>query len=393
MIDAIFIAQTGLKGFESGLRAIAHNTANINTPGFKGSTTRFSDLFYGQSGLSGNLARFGQFGNGLCTLGTTLNFQQGQLQNTGNPLDLAIGGQGFFTLRDSNGNIHYTQDGQFKFDSDSNLVSVTTGEQVMGLDAGGNLVPISLTNLQTNAARATSTITFSGNLSSSATTHTIGSVTVIDSAGTSHSLSVNLTPVVGTPGSWTATVMDGTTTVGTGNLVFQNGLPTAGSNTISLTYTPNGGAAIPLTLDFSTNVTSFDSGSSSSLVVARQNGFGIGVLTQATFDAAGTLVLTYSNGQTVRSRQLALGQFNSDDDVAAIGSNQFEAKNGHAWQVGVAGSGPFGKIQSGQVEMSNVDLSQEFSNLVIMQRGYQACSQVVATSNEMLTTLFGVMTR
>lgn len=392
MIDSISIARSGLMGFGSALRAIANNTANLNTPGFKGSSTQFANMFYGTNSLVGNgNPNFGQFGYGLNTLGTTINFQQGELQSTGNPLDLAIDGQGFFVLRDTNGNIHYTQDGQFKFDSSGTLVSVTTGEQVMSLDSGGNLVPLSLTNLKTSAAQATSTITFSGNLSSTATSNSLGNLTVIDAAGTSHTLTLSFAPVAGTPGSWTTTLSDGTTTVGTATLNFSNGRPTAASAIMSMTYTPTGGTAIPLTLDFSNNVTSFDSGATSTLAVASQNGFGPGTLTKATFDAVGTLVLTYSNGQTVKNRQLALGQFLSEDDVEAVGNNEFAAKNGVRWQIGSAGSGPFGAVRSGQVELSNVDLSQEFSELVIMQRGYQACSQVISTSSDMLTALFGMI--
>lgn len=389
MINAIFIAQTGLRGFENGLRAIAHNTANLNTPGFKGSFNVFTDMFYGRASVFGD-QRFGQLGNGLNSLGTLISFQKGQLQNTGNPLDLAVDGQGFFTLRDANGNLFYTQDGRFTFDASGNLVSVTTGDQVMGRDAGGTLAPISLTNLQTNAPRATTTLTFGGNLSTGASSHTISNLTIIDSSGATHTLTLELTAVSGTPGEWTATLREGTATVGTGTLRFQGGLPVPGSDQLTLTYTPAGGSAMPLTLNFGSNVTSFDSGSTSTLALNRQDGYALGTLNQASFDATGTLVLSYSNGQTVRSRQLALAQFQSEDDAEAVGNNLFQAKAGSQWTLGTAGAGSFGRIQSGQLEMANVDLSQEFSNLVIMQRGYQACSQVVATSSEMLTALFSM---
>lgn len=388
MIDSISIAQTGLQGFQDGLRTIANNTANLNTPGFKGASTQFADMFYGGSS-SGGSWRFGQCGYGVNTLGTSLNFKQGQLQSTDNALDLAIDGKGFFTLRDSSGNIHYSKDGQFKFNSDGVLISSTTGEEVLALD-GGALTNISLTNLRTNPAKATSTITFTGNLSSSATTNTISNVTVIDSAGSSHSLSLVFTPVSGSSNTWTVALMDGTTSVGSGTIAFSGGQPVSGSNSVAVTYTPTGGTAVALTLDFSSNVTSYDSGSSSSLAVASQNGYSAGTLTKETFDGTGTLVLTYSNGQTVKSKQLALGQFRSEDDVESVGNNEFGVKNGHAWQVGVASTGEFGAIQSGEVEMSNVDLSKEFSSLVIMQRGYQACSQVVSTASEMLTSLYGM---
>ncbi len=394
MIDSISIAETGLQGFEQGLRSIANNTANLNTPGYKGSTTQFADMPYGTSTATGGSgAAFGQLGHGLNTLGTTLSFTQGQLQNTGNALDLAVDGEGFFVLADANGATHYTKDGQFKFDSSGTLVSVATGEKVMLSDGSGSLQSVSLTSLQTSPAKATSTITFTGNLSSTATTAAISNVTVIDAAGTSHTLALSFAPVTGTPGNWTATLKDGTTTVGTATLSFANGVVTTGSGKLLFSYKPADGAAMPLTLDFSSNVTSYDTGTSSTLAIANQDGYGVGSLTKEAFDSTGTLILSYSNGQTVRKGQLALAQFNSPDDVEAIGNNEFAAKGSAAWQTGVAGTGRFGNVQAGMVEMSNVDLSQEFSNLVIMQRGYQACSQVVSTASDMLTALFGIASK
>lgn len=395
MLDSIYVAMTGLHGFEDGLRVISNNTTNMNTPGFKGSSLQFTDLFYSTKGLGGQSGEqtASQFGYGLNTVGTVLNFQQGQLQTTGNDLDVAINGQGLFVLRAADGTIHYTRDGQFKFNTDGNLISTATNEQVMALDSSGNLTPISIAALRSNPAKATSTVTFSGNLSSTSTGQTVGSISVIDASGSTHTLSAKLAPVSGKSGSWTVTLLDGTTTVGSGTIAFLNGQPDPAHSTVAVTYTPSGKAAIPLTLDFSKNVTSFDSGSQSTVAVASQDGYGVGSLTKATFDATGTLVLTYSNGQTVKPAQLALGRFNSLDAVNAVGSNEYEVANGAAWETGTAGSGAFGTLQSGSVELSNVDLSQEFSNLVIMQRGYQASSQVVSTANDMLATLFSMRTQ
>ncbi|GAB7541616.1 flagellar hook protein FlgE [Cupriavidus sp. 8B] len=391
MLDSIYIAMTGLHGYEKGLRVISNDTANMNTPGFKRSSLQFSDLFYSSGNTGGQNGQYaGQFGFGLNTLGTVLNFQQGQMQNTGNDLDVAVDGQGLFVLKGEGGSVHYSRDGQFKFNTDGDLVSTTTGERVMGLDATGSLSAISIASLKTSAAKATSTISFSGNLSSTATSQTVGSVTVIDAAGSTHSLSVKLVPVTGNTGSWTVTLQDGTTTVGTGTIGFINGQPDPAHATVSVSYTPGGQAAIPLTLDFSNNVTSFDSGSQSTLAVASQNGVGPGNLTKATFDGTGTLILTYSNGQTAKGSRLALGRFNSPDAVASVGDNEFEVVDGRAWETGAAGNQGFGSVRSGMVEISNVDLSQEFSDLVIMQRGYQASSQVVSTANDMLTELFAM---
>jgi flagellar hook protein FlgE len=107
------------------------------------------------------------------------------------------------------------------------------------------------------------------------------------------------------------------------------------------------------------------------------------------FDATGTLVMTYANGQKIKGSKLVLGRFDSTDAVKSLGDNQFESTDDSAWHVGTAG-GAFGSVRSGFIEISNVDLSQEFSDLVIMQRGYQASSQIISTANEMLQELFAM---
>jgi flagellar hook protein FlgE len=137
-------------------------------------------------------------------------------------------------------------------------------------------------------------------------------------------------------------------------------------------------------------VTSNNSGTSSTLAVAQTDGHAAGILTGETFDSTGTLTLSYSNGQTTKGGQLALATFTSPDDLAAISSNEFTLAAGGAAQVGVAGAGAFGTVQSGEVESSNVDLSSEFSALVVMQRGFQASSEVISTASDMLSKLFDI---
>ena len=391
MLDSIYIGMTGLQGYSQGLRVIANNTANINTPGFKSSSLLFADMFYSNSSAgSGTM----QVGYGLNTAGTMLNFEQGELRQTGNSLDLAINGQGLFTVRDSSGNLHYTRAGQFAFNADGVLVSRVDGSKVMGLDENGALHEISTAGLATAQGQATTTVKFGGNLSSTATDLTVGSVKVIDSVGGEHQLTVKLTNNSAvTPGSWKVQLLDGTNVVGSGEISFIKGRTDPDNAKVSITFTPAGLEAIPLTLDFSTDVTSFASGNLSSLAVTSQDGFTPGALTGVSFDALGTMILSYSNGQTVKGMRLALGRFDSLDAVAASGNNHFDATNSLAWHTGMAGTGGFGSIRSGMVELSNVDLSQEFSDLVIMQRGYQASSQVISTANDMLQELFSMKSK
>lgn len=390
MISSIYIAMSGLRGYEQGLRTISNNTANLNTPGFKGSSIEFADMFSANGGGINSGSTNGQYGLGLNTLGTSINFSQGQLQNTGNNLDLAVDGQGLFTLRAADGSVRYTRDGHFKFNAEGTLISSTSGESVLALDSTGALSPISIANLNGNSAKATATVQFSGNISSAATTHTVGGVVVIDAAGTSYTLSARLDAIVGTPGSWSVTLLNGADVVGTGTIGFINGRPDPANSHVALTFKPPGQGPVPLSLDFSNNVTSSGAGTISTLSMASQDGYGPGGLTKVSFDEAGVLQLLYSNGQTVKGPRLALGRFNSQDAISSVGNNEFEVKDGRAWESGAAGELGFGSVRSGMIEISNVDLSQQFSDLVIMQRGYQACSQIVSTANDMLTELFSM---
>ncbi|MCJ0764536.1 flagellar hook protein FlgE [Variovorax terrae] len=391
MLESIYVGMTGLLGYSKGLRVIANNTANINTPGFKGSSLQFSDLFYSNSGQGGGA---GQVGYGLNANGTTLSFRQGELRQTGNDLDMAVDGTGLFILENEKGDVTYTRAGQFQFNTEGMLINKIDHSFVMGRDASGNLVRISLAGLQTNAGSATTTVKFSGNLSSTMAEQTVGGVKVVDALGGEHMLSVKLTDTSATTaGSWQVDLMDGTNVVGTGEIIFQDGRPQSTAAKVQVIYTPAGLSAVPLTLDFSTEVTSYPSANLSTLAMASQNGFGPGGLTKATFDAAGALSLTYSNGQVIKSTRLALARFDSLEAVESVGDNQFGSKDVRAWHIGAAGMGGFGNVRSGMVEISNVDLSQEFSDLVVMQRGYQASSQVISTANDMLQELFAMKSK
>ena len=391
MLDSIFIGMSGLQGYSRGLKVIANNTANMNTPGFKSSSLQFSDMFYSGSATNGSATNFGQIGHGLNTNGTSLNFKQGDLRQTGNPLDLAMDGDGLFTLKDSSGKLFYTKAGQFEFNSDGILVNRADGSKVMGRDSNGQLTELSVKGARSNPAKATSSIKFIGNLSSTASNQSVGSVKVIDSAGGEHNLTLNFTNTnATTAGSWKVDILDGTTTVATTQIIFDNGKPTAATAKLSFNYTTGGLPAIPVQLDFSSDVTSFASGSLSTLAFGSQDGYAPGTLTGITFDTVGTMVLAYSNGQTVKGNKLAFGRFDTIDGVEAVGGNLFLSTNDKVWHFGTAGGNGFGNVKSGMVEISNVDLSQEFSDLVIMQRGYQASSQIVTTANEMIQELFAM---
>ena len=222
MIDSILIGMSGLNAYAEGLRVISNNAANLDTPGFKGSSLQFGDMFYTEAGTNGSLD--GQQGFGVDTFGTTLNFTAGDLQQTGNSLDLGVDGQGLFTLQDDHGALHYTRDGQFAFNGDGVLVDKTSGDKVLGLSSTGAQGPLALDGFRTNPPKATSTVVFSGNIPQTQPTVTLGTVNVLDSAGTAHTLSLTLTSSQATaPGVWNVLVDDGTMQVGTGKLAFPGG--------------------------------------------------------------------------------------------------------------------------------------------------------------------------
>ncbi|SFQ11156.1 flagellar hook protein FlgE [Variovorax sp. 770b2] len=396
MLESIYVGMTGLLGYSRGLRVIANNTANINTPGFKSSSLQFADMFYTGGNLSGGNAsqNYDQVGFGLNTTGTAMSFKQGELRQTGNDLDMAVDGQGLFVLQDAEGKTTYTRAGQFKFDDNGVLVSRSGGEKVMGMDDSGNLVEITLAGQMQNEGKPTSKLKFSGNLSNTDTViPAVGNVQVVDAGGIAHTLSVKFTVTSATTAGTTVKVelMDGTAVVGSGVMVFIDGKPTPQTSLVNMTYVPAGQPPMALTLDFSADVRLF--AGPTTLKMDSQDGVGPGTLSGTAFDGNGVLRITYSNGQTTKGARLALARFDSPDAVGAVGNNQFEILNKNAWHFGSAGEGAFGTVRAGQIEISNVDLSQEFSDLVIMQRGYQASSQVISTANDMLQELFSMKSK
>lgn len=391
MLDSIYIGMSGLQGYSKGLKVIANNTANLNTPGFKSSTLAFSDMFYSDGdGTPYGHNTTGSNGHGLATGQTVLNFKAGELRQTGNSLDLAIDGNGLFTLKDESGKLHYTRAGQFEFNADGILVNRTDGMKVMGL-ANGNLSEITINGARTLGGKASTVVKFINNLSTLVPDYTMSNVKVIDSAGGEHTLTVKLTNTSATtPGSWKVDISENNVALGSGQIIFQGGQPVPASSKVSFNYAPAGTTASTVTLDFSTDVTSLASSSLSNLAFSSQDGYSAGTLTSAAFDAKGSLVLSYSNGQTSKGSKLSLSRFETLDAVEAVGGNLFDSSNDASWHKGVASENGFGSVKSGMIEISNVDLSKEFSDLVIMQRGYQASSQIITTANEMLQELFAM---
>ncbi len=389
MFDTLYIGTSGLLSNAQGLKVVSNNLANVNTPGFKGSQLQFSDLFEQGSAGSQHGGAQATVGAGVGTLGARLNFKPGNDQSTGNPLDLSINGNGLFVVK-RDGQLLYTRSGNFQFNAD-NVLTNSAGDHVQALGSGGQLTDVTLDMLGSSAPQATATIKFSGNLTSTVAVPpvdaSVSGVTIIDAAGASHSVTVTLKDAGG--GSYNVSINEGTATgvlLGSGSIKFTAGVPVAGSDAFTFQYTSTGGASFPVKLDFSKNVTSLLT--PSTLSMNGQDGHVAGVRTDQSIDPDGTISVRYSNGQTAKGARLALAQFNAEGDLEQVGSGAFAKQPGSSVQYGYAGGESNGSLVAGHLEGSNVDLAEEFSNLIVMQRGYQASSHVISTVNDMIQELF-----
>jgi flagellar hook protein FlgE len=387
MIDSIYIAMSGLDGHQRGLKVISNNVANMNTTGFKGASLNFTDVLGGGAEGAGYSASGNGTGQGLAASQTLLDMRAGELRQTGRDLDLALQGNGFFVMQDDTGALRYTRAGDFEFDSDGALVGRGHGMKVMGRDANGNLVPIKLDGLKLNAPKASTEIVLTGNLSSTDTDHTIDALVVYDKLGGAHTLRLQLTNNSSTtPGSWLVAVFEGTEKIGEGELEFENGLPAPGSSPLALALALQGADPADIQLVLGSDVTGFSSGTTSSLGLKSQDGHGLGQISSLKFDEAGVLKITYSNGEKADGPRLVLAQLRDETALEAVGDALFSYDAKEPALLREAGDDL--KISGQALELSNVDLTEEFSALILMQRGYQASSQVLSTANDMLQELF-----
>jgi flagellar hook protein FlgE len=394
MLGAIYIGLSGMNAFSQGLQTISNNVANLNTSGFKASSATFTDLFsFGGGGLTFTSNSNGsQAGSGVRFATPQINFAQGDLRQSNGDLDLAIQGNGLFVLQDPDGKIFYTRTGQFSVGDDGFVSLQGTKLHLCVLNASNEAVPINIDSKRTSTPTATTKITFADNLSSGSTDATVSNIAVFDSNGGQHTWKVELKP--STPavaGSWDVTVTDETgATVGTGTLKFIGSIPDPTASTITITTTPTNANPLSVVLDFSSGVSSFSSGTTSTLRAAQVDGNGVGALTSVTTDDKGQLQLSYTNGKTDQAGAVALADFRDPQQLTRIGSGLFQATGHGQSRLLPSGGDGVGKIQAKQLEASNVNLSQEFGDLILIQRGFQASSQVVSVANDMIQQLFGI---
>jgi flagellar hook protein FlgE len=397
------IPLSGLMATSQSLSAIANNLANLNTDGYKDENLDFASVFNQMQGTSGNGDPI-QAGDGVKVAGKITNFTNGNVSSTGVSSNMALQGNGFFVVKDSNG-IDYTRNGDFTVNSQGQLCT-QGGQLVLGYPAvngvvqtGAALAPITVDQANNVPASATTTFQMTTNLDATATVGTTYSspMTVYDSLGESHALTVQYTNTA--PNTWTYSItLPAADTGGTGNptqiasgtLDFNSsGVLTSPSGTvpgITISGLADGAAKMSLTWDLNGSggtpaITQQAAASATS--ETTQNGYANGTLTGYSVLSDGTVQGQFSNEQTLALGQVAVASFANNQGLTQTADNNYQASFASgAAVVGEAGEGGNGTITGGAVEASNVSLSTEFANLIVAQQGYEANAKVLTTLDQ-----------
>jgi flagellar hook protein FlgE len=394
------IPLSGLASTGEALNIISNNLANLNTDGYKDQSANFQDLFYQNYGTDGSGDPI-QVGAGTEVGSTSTNYSDGNLQDTGVNSNAAITGSGFFITESANGTVQYTRAGDFTVNSSGQLVT-TTGQTVMGypatngvVDTGAALSPITVGQGTNSPPAATTTMQQNTNLDAGATVGTTFSTpqTVYDSLGVAHTLTFSYTMTA--PETWSYQVtLPAADTGGTGNpTVLASGTLTFNSSgnlvappspvAVNLTGLADGAANMNVSwnlLDSSGNSLITQVALPSATSATNQNGFVSGTLQNYTIMQDGTVEGQYSNGQTAAIGQIALANFANPQGLQLQGAGEYQTTLASgAAVVGIAGTGGLGTLTGGAVELSNVDISTEFTNLIVVQRAFEADARVVTT--------------
>jgi len=395
------VALSGLNAASSDLSVTANNIANANTTGFKASRAEFADVFaVGAQNI----------GNGVAMSSVTQEFTQGGVDFTDRGLDLAISGEGFFTLSDR-GVVSYTRAGSFGVDRDGYVVNSQSQRlQIFPIASNGTFNTGTLSDLRLATAdsppQATTRAEFGVNLPANAPVPAVPvfdpanassynhstAVTIYDSLGASHTATAYFVKTA-TPNQWEARFyIDGTAVGGANTMTYSNlGVLTApvGGGIVLPSYTPpNGAAAITLTADV---LTSTQYGGQFGVNLLSQDGFASGRLSSIDVDSNGVIFARFTNGRSVPLGQVALSNFANTQGLRQLGDTSWAESftSGDAVR-GSAGTGSFGLIQSGALEASNVDLTEQLVNMITAQRNFQANAQMISTADQVTQTIINI---
>jgi flagellar hook protein FlgE len=395
------VALSGLNAASSDLSVTANNIANANTTGFKASRAEFADVF---------AVGAQDIGNGVSMSSVSQQFSQGGVDFTDRGLDLAISGEGFFTMRDR-GVITYTRSGAFGVDRDGYVVNSQNQRlQIFPVANNGTFNTGTLSDLQLatvdSPPQATTRTEFGVNLPANAAVPPVPvfdptnassynhstAVTVYDSLGATHTATAYFVKTA-TPNQWDARFyVDGTAVGGANTLTYSNlgVLTTPVGGTLTLpAYTPTTGAAdITLTADL-LNSTQF--GATFGVNQLNQDGFASGRLSNIDVDSTGVIFARFTNGRSVPLGQVAMSNFANPQGLRQLGNTSWGETftSGDAVR-GSPGTGSFGLIQSGALESSNVDLTQQLVNMITAQRNFQANAQMISTADQVTQTIINI---
>lgn len=405
MFTSFSTALSALGAHSTAIDVVGNNLANLNTPGFKSSAVSFHDLV--TQSLGAGLGET-QVGFGVGRPITIRQFSQGAIQSSTGPLDAAIQGDGFLVVQDAGGATLYTRGGNLQVDKAGNLLTAT-GDRVQGwTEVNGVLdtnTPISNISVPVGSLKApiqTKTFSFDMNLNASGvvgepTGVSSATIEVYDSIGNSHLITVDFTKSA-TANEWDYSISVPDADVGTpiapvtGTLTFDtNGKlvdPAAGAAmpAISITGLSDGAGQLDLTWDLYNNTAPrFTQFAQPSAISANaQDGSPAAQLVRVGLADGGQLLAQYSNGEQTVVGQLAMASIRNPESLIAVGNNNFQLSARSALPaVGVPGTGGRGSIIGGAVEYSTVDIAREFTNLIVLQRGYQANSRVVTAVDEL----------
>jgi flagellar hook protein FlgE len=418
---------------------IGNNIANVNTVGFKSGRVVFSDVFSQLSrGAGGPNLDTGRGGTNPMQIGLGANvyaidnlMMRGSVQRTDNPTDIAIDGEGFFVVRGGMYDTYkFTRAGNFSLDAVGNFVT-PSGLNVMGwqaytydastgryaFDTEQPLEEINIYydthngNKRIIAPAQTTLAQLTGNLDADSADGTTFKVPFIayDEIGNKHDITLEFTAQTPTTSGtdrvreWTYTVLSGSSfnivSGGTGSVSFgigntagssvSNGViidPTAPVDLVLLSNDPSIASQLTFKLDFA-NMTQY--ASASNVKASRVDGYTTGTFETFSIGSDGVISAVYSNGQMKPLAQIALASFENPGGLLKEGDNLFsQTTNSGAFTKGVMPTYEgTGQLAPGTLEMSNVDLSREFSDMIVTQRGFQANTRIITTSDEMLQEL------
>jgi flagellar hook protein FlgE len=409
-MSSFSIALSGLTAASSDLDVTANNVANADTTGFKGSRAEFADVF-AAGAVNLNTSAVGE---GVRLSSTAQQFTQGNISTTSSNLDLAISGDGFFTLKDPTSGTVYTRNGEFSEDKDGNVVTAT-GQALQvypPTTTGFNTGALEDLNLQTaqSAPQATSAGTAILNLPADSAVPpnaaTLGfvptdpttfnqstSTTVFDSLGNAFPATLYFSQTA-VPGTWSVNMTVNGQSAGPAQTIsFNNTGAVNSANGGILTFpnfAPGTGATSPQPMTFNfAQSTQFGGGFGVTSIT--QNGFTTGQLSTVSIDPTGVVSAVYTNGRSTQLGQLAMANFPNPQGLKQLGdTNWAETFSSGTVISGTAGSSGFGDIQSGALEASNVDLTTELVNMITAQRAFQANAQVITTANQLSETVINI---